>query len=84
MQDCKADTNISWTKMCSFFSKLTEAGYRTECVTCLVVNINYLSSTDMHRFSRIVGARRVTCSKSYMEDTQALGTSMQNLVALAT
>jgi len=31
-QDCKADTNFSWTEMCSFFSVLTEAGYRTECV----------------------------------------------------
>lgn len=84
VQECKADTNFSWAKMCSFFSKLTEAGYRRKCVTCLLVNINYMSNTDMHRFSKNVCARRVTCSKSYTEDPQALGTSMQNLVALAT
>jgi len=83
IQDCKADTNFSWAEMCSFFSVLTEAGYRTECVTCLLVNINYMSSMDVHRFSKNVGAKRVTSSKSCTEDPQALGTSMQNLVNLA-
>lgn len=81
-QDCKADTKFPG-QMCSFFSALTEAGYRTECVTCLLLNINYMSSTDVHRFSKNLGAKRVTSSKSYTEDPQALGTSMQNLVALA-
>lgn len=84
IQNCKADTNFSCAEMCSFFSILKEAGYRTECVTCLLVNINYMSSTDVHRFFKNLGAIRVTSSKSYTEDPQALGTSMQNLVALAT
>jgi hypothetical protein len=84
IQDCKADTNFSWAEMSSFFSVLTEAGHRTECVTCLLVNINYMSSTDVHRFSKNLGTKRVTSSKSYTEDPQALGTSMQILVALAT
>jgi len=83
IQDCKADTNFSWAEMCSFFSVLTEAGYRTECVACLLVNINYMSSTDVHRFSKNLVAKSVKSSKSYSEDLQALGTSKQNLVALA-
>jgi len=84
IQDCKADTNFSWAEMFSFFSIPTEAGYRTECVTCLLVNINYMSSTDVHRFSKNLGAKRVKSCKSYSEDPQALGTSMQTLVAQAT
>jgi hypothetical protein len=45
---------------------------------------DYTSSTGMHKFSKNLGPRRVKSSKSYTEDPQTLGTSIQNLVALAT